>query len=109
VSYRKIEKIPEEWGTAVNVSPWSLAIPAKIQDRVPLPATLPQEKRLLREWLPNARRGCGGRHKDPHPVNKAARLMTQDISLLEEAMPLSTSSCLLSRKGSRNIIRTCRI
>jgi pyruvate,orthophosphate dikinase len=91
VSYRKIEKIPEDWGTAVNVqsmvfgntgdnSATGVAFTRN-------PAT--GENMFFGEWLPNAQgEDVVAGIRTPNPVNKAGKTEdTQHLSSLEEAMP----------------------
>lgn len=91
VSYRKIEKIPEEWGTAVNVqamvfgntgdnSATGVAFTRN-------PAT--GEDIFFGEWLPNAQgEDVVAGIRTPKPVNKAGKTEdTKHLSSLEEAMP----------------------
>ena len=91
VSYRKIEKIPEEWGTAVNVqsmvfgntgdnSATGVAFTRN-------PAT--GEDMFFGEWLPNAQgEDVVAGIRTPNPVNKAGKTDdTRHLPSLEEAMP----------------------
>jgi len=91
VSYRRIEKIPEEWGTAVNVqsmvfgntgdnSATGVAFTRN-------PAT--GENVFFGEWLPNAQgEDVVAGIRTPNPVNKAGKTAdTKHLSSLEEAMP----------------------
>jgi pyruvate,orthophosphate dikinase len=91
VSYRKIEKIPDDWGTAVNVqamvfgntgdnSATGVAFTRN-------PAT--GENMFFGEWLPNAQgEDVVAGIRTPNPVNKAGKTPdTQHLPSLEEAMP----------------------
>ncbi|HXX57546.1 MAG TPA: pyruvate, phosphate dikinase [Thermodesulfovibrionales bacterium] len=91
VSYRRIEKIPEEWGTAVNVqsmvfgntgdnSATGVAFTRN-------PAT--GEDMFFGEWLPNAQgEDVVAGIRTPNPVNKAGKTEdTRHLPALEEAMP----------------------
>ncbi len=91
VSYRKIEKIPEEWGTAVNVqsmvfgntgdnSATGVAFTRN-------PAT--GENMFYGEWLPNAQgEDVVAGIRTPNPVNEAGKTEdTGHLHSLEEAMP----------------------
>lgn len=91
VSYRRIEKIPEEWGTAVNVqamvfgntgdnSATGVAFTRN-------PAT--GEDMFFGEWLPNAQgEDVVAGIRTPNPVNKAGKTDdTRHIQSLEESMP----------------------
>src|SRR3989338_1222818 len=91
ISYRRIEKIPEEWGTAVNVqsmvfgntgdnSATGVAFTRN-------PAT--GEDMFFGEWLPNAQgEDVVAGIRTPNPVNKAGKTDdTQHLHSLEEAMP----------------------
>jgi len=91
VSYRKIEKIPEEWGTAVNVqamvfgntgdnSATGVAFTRN-------PAT--GEDMFFGEWLPNAQgEDVVAGIRTPNPVNNAGKTKdTKHLPSLEEAMP----------------------
>jgi pyruvate,orthophosphate dikinase len=91
VSYRKIEKIPEDWGTAVNVqsmvfgntgdnSATGVAFTRN-------PAT--GENVFFGEWLPNAQgEDVVAGIRTPNPVNKAGKTEdTVHLLSLEEVMP----------------------
>jgi pyruvate,orthophosphate dikinase len=91
VSYRKIEKIPEEWGTAVNVqsmvfgntgdnSATGVAFTRN-------PAT--GEDMFFGEWLTNAQgEDVVAGIRTPNPVNKAGKTAdTRHLPSLEESMP----------------------
>ncbi len=91
VSYRKIEKIPEDWGTAVNVqamvfgntgdnSATGVAFTRN-------PAT--GEDMFFGEWLPNAQgEDVVAGIRTPNPVNNAGKTKdTKHLPSLEEAMP----------------------
>jgi pyruvate, orthophosphate dikinase len=91
VSYRKIEKIPEDWGTAVNVqsmvfgntgdnSATGVAFTRN-------PAT--GENMFFGEWLPNAQgEDVVAGIRTPNPVNKKGKTAdTRHLHSLEEAMP----------------------
>ncbi|MGE5893091.1 MAG: pyruvate, phosphate dikinase, partial [bacterium] len=91
ISYRKIEKIPDDWGTAVNVqsmvfgntgdnSATGVAFTRN-------PAT--GENMFFGEWLPNAQgEDVVAGIRTPNPVNKAGKTEdTMHLSSLEEKMP----------------------
>ena len=91
ISYRKIEKIPEHWGTAVNVqgmvfgntgndSATGVAFTRN-------PAT--GENMFFGEWLPNAQgEDVVAGIRTPNPVNKAGKTAdTKHLHSLEESMP----------------------
>jgi pyruvate,orthophosphate dikinase len=91
VAYRKIEKIPEDWGTAVNVqsmvfgntgdnSATGVAFTRN-------PAT--GENMFFGEWLPNAQgEDVVAGIRTPNPVNKAGKTDdTGHLPSLEEVMP----------------------
>ncbi|MDI6801668.1 MAG: pyruvate, phosphate dikinase [Thermodesulfovibrionales bacterium] len=91
VSYRKIEKIPDDWGTAVNVqsmvfgntgdnSATGVAFTRN-------PAT--GENMFFGEWLPNAQgEDVVAGIRTPNPVNKAGKTPdTMHLQSLEENMP----------------------
>lgn len=91
ISYRKIEKIPEHWGTAVNVqgmvfgntgndSATGVAFSRN-------PAT--GEDMFFGEWLPNAQgEDVVAGIRTPKPVNKAGKTAdTKHLHSLEESMP----------------------
>jgi pyruvate,orthophosphate dikinase len=91
VSYRRIEKIPEDWGTAVNVQAMvfgntgdSSATGVAFTRN---PAT--GENMFFGEWLPNAQgEDVVAGIRTPNPVNKAGKTAdTQHLSSLEESMP----------------------
>lgn len=91
VSYRKIEKIPEDWGTAVNVQ--SMVFGNTGEDSgtgvafTRNPAT--GENVFFGEWLPNAQgEDVVAGIRTPNPVNKAGKTDdTRHLPSLEEAMP----------------------
>ncbi|HDZ87159.1 MAG TPA: pyruvate, phosphate dikinase, partial [Nitrospirae bacterium] len=91
VSYRKIEKIPDEWGTAISVvsmvfgntgdnSATGVAFTRN-------PAT--GENVFFGEWLPNAQgEDVVAGIRTPNPVNKAGKTAdTRHLPSLEEKMP----------------------
>ncbi|MGW8323285.1 MAG: PEP/pyruvate-binding domain-containing protein, partial [Thermodesulfobacteriota bacterium] len=91
ISYRKIEKIPDDWGTAVNVqtmvfgntgdnSATGVAFTRN-------PAT--GENAFFGEWLPNAQgEDVVAGIRTPNPVNKAQKTEdTAHLPTLEEGMP----------------------
>lgn len=91
VSYRRIEKIPDDWGTAVNVqsmvfgntgdnSATGVAFTRN-------PAT--GENMFFGEWLPNAQgEDVVAGIRTPNPVNEAGKTEdTSKLSSLETAMP----------------------
>ncbi|MBI4826039.1 MAG: pyruvate, phosphate dikinase [Nitrospirae bacterium] len=91
VSYRKIEKLPDWWGTAVNVqamvfgntgdnSATGVAFTRN-------PAT--GENMFFGEWLPNAQgEDVVAGLRTPNPVNKSGKTDdTRHLPSLEEAMP----------------------
>jgi len=91
VSYRRIEKIPGDWGTAVNVQ--AMVFGNTGNDSATgvaftrNPAT--GEDVFFGEWLPNAQgEDVVAGIRTPNPVNKAGKTDdTQHLSSLEEAMP----------------------
>lgn len=91
ISYRRIEKIPEDWGTAVNVqsmvfgntgdnSATGVAFTRN-------PAT--GENMFFGEWLTNAQgEDVVAGIRTPNPVNKAGKTAdTRHLPSLEESMP----------------------
>ncbi len=91
ISYRRIEKIPEEWGTAVNVQSMvfgntgdSSATGVAFTRN---PAT--GENMFFGEWLPNAQgEDVVAGLRTPNPVNKAGKTDdTKHLPSLEENMP----------------------
>ena len=91
VSYRRIEKIPEEWGTAVNVQSMVFGNTGNNSATgvafTRNPAT--GEDMFFGEWLPNAQgEDVVAGIRTPNPVNKAGKTDdTQHLHSLEEAMP----------------------
>jgi pyruvate,orthophosphate dikinase len=91
VSYRKIEKIPEEWGTAVNVQSMVFGNTGDTSATgvafTRNPAT--GENMFFGEWLPNAQgEDVVAGIRTPKPVNKAGKTEdTEHLSSLEEVMP----------------------
>src|SRR5208283_2363320 len=91
VSYRKIEKIPEEWGTAVNVQSMVFGNTGDTSATgvafTRNPAT--GENIFFGEWLPNAQgEDVVAGIRTPNPVNNAGKTEdTKHLSSLEEVMP----------------------
>jgi pyruvate, orthophosphate dikinase len=91
ISYRKIEKIPEDWGTAVNVQSMVFGNTGDASATgvafTRNPAT--GENMFFGEWLPNAQgEDVVAGIRTPNPVNKAGKTEdTMHLSSLEEAMP----------------------
>ncbi len=91
VSYRKIEKIPEEWGTAVNVQSMVFGNTGDASATgvafTRNPAT--GENMFFGEWLPNAQgEDVVAGIRTPNPVNKAGKTAdTKHLPSLEENMP----------------------
>lgn len=91
VSYRKIEKIPDDWGTAVNVQSMVFGNTGENSGTgvafTRNPAT--GEDVFFGEWLPNAQgEDVVAGIRTPYPVNKAGKTPdTQHLPSLEESMP----------------------
>jgi len=91
VSYRKIEGIPEDWGTAVNVQAMVFGNTGDTSATgvafTRNPAT--GEDIFYGEWLPNAQgEDVVAGIRTPNPVNKAGKTSdTEHLSALEEMMP----------------------
>ncbi len=91
VSYRKIEKIPEEWGTAVNVQSMVFGNTGDTSATgvafTRNPAT--GENVFFGEWLPNAQgEDVVAGIRTPNPVNNAGKTAdTKHLVSLEESMP----------------------
>ncbi|GBE03042.1 pyruvate, phosphate dikinase [bacterium BMS3Abin08] len=91
ISYRKIEKIPEEWGTAVSVVAMVFGNTGdKSATGVAFtrnPAT--GENKFFGEWLPNAQgEDVVAGTRTPNPLNKAGKTAdTKHLPSLEEVMP----------------------
>jgi pyruvate,orthophosphate dikinase len=91
VSYRKIEKIPGEWGTAVNVQSMVFGNTGNNSATgvafTRNPAT--GENMFFGEWLPNAQgEDVVAGIRTPNPVNNAGKTDdTKHLHSLEEAMP----------------------
>jgi pyruvate,orthophosphate dikinase len=91
VSYRRIEKIPDEWGTAVNVQAMVFGNTGENSGTgvafTRNPAT--GENVFYGEWLPNAQgEDVVAGIRTPYPINKASRSMeSQNLPSLEETMP----------------------
>ncbi len=91
VSYRRIEKIPEDWGTAVNVQSMVFGNTGNNSATgvafTRNPAT--GENMFFGEWLPNAQgEDVVAGIRTPNPVNKAGKTEdTEHLPSLEEAMP----------------------
>jgi len=91
VAYRKIEGIPEDWGTAVNVQSMVFGNTGNNSATgvafTRNPAT--GEDVFYGEWLPNAQgEDVVAGIRTPNPVNKAGKTDdTSHLSSLEETMP----------------------
>ena len=91
VSYRKIEKIPEEWGTAVNVQSMVFGNTGDTSATgvafTRNPAT--GENMFFGEWLPNAQgEDVVAGIRTPNPVNEAGKTEdTKHLHSLETVMP----------------------
>jgi pyruvate,orthophosphate dikinase len=91
VSYRRIEKIPADWGTAVNVQTMVFGNTGDTSATgvafTRNPAT--GEKMFFGEWLPNAQgEDVVAGIRTPNPVNKAGKTEdTNHLPSLEESMP----------------------
>lgn len=91
VAYRKIEKIPEEWGTAVNVQSMVFGNTGENSATgvafTRNPAT--GEDKFFGEWLTNAQgEDVVAGIRTPYPVNKSGKTDdTRHLPSLEESMP----------------------
>jgi len=91
VSYRKIEKIPGDWGTAVNVQSMVFGNTGDTSATgvafTRNPAT--GEDMFFGEWLPNAQgEDVVAGIRTPNPVNKKGKTAdTMHLHSLEESMP----------------------
>ncbi|MBI5847444.1 MAG: pyruvate, phosphate dikinase [Nitrospirae bacterium] len=91
ISYRRIEKIPEDWGTAVNVQSMVFGNTGDTSATgvafTRNPAT--GENMFFGEWLPNAQgEDVVAGIRTPNPVNKAGKTAdTKHLFSLEESMP----------------------
>jgi len=91
ISYRRIERIPDEWGTAVNVQSMVFGNTGETSATgvafTRNPAT--GENKFYGEWLPNAQgEDVVAGIRTPLPINKSGKTeATQHLSSLEEAMP----------------------
>ncbi|MBI5233813.1 MAG: pyruvate, phosphate dikinase [Deltaproteobacteria bacterium] len=91
ISYRRIEKIPEDWGTAVNVQSMVFGNTGDTSATgvafTRNPAT--GENMFFGEWLTNAQgEDVVAGTRTPNPVNKAGKTAdTAHLPSLEEAMP----------------------
>jgi pyruvate,orthophosphate dikinase len=109
VSYRKIEKIPEEWGTAVNVQSMVFGNTGNSSATgvafTRNPAT--GEDMFFGEWLPNAQgEDVVAGIRTPNPVNKKGKTAdTMHLPSLEEAMPEIYKQLFAIRKKLENHYR----
>jgi pyruvate,orthophosphate dikinase len=91
VSYRRIEKIPEDWGTAVSVQSMVFGNTGDNSATGVAFTRNPAigENVFFGEWLPNAQgEDVVAGIRTPNPVNKAGKTEdTRHLSSLEEAMP----------------------
>ena len=91
ISYRKIENIPEEWGTAVNVQTMVFGNTGEESATgvafTRNPAT--GENKFFGEWLTNAQgEDVVAGLRTPHPLNEDTKTKeTKDLPSLEESMP----------------------
>lgn len=91
IAYRKIEKIPDEWGTAVNIQAMVFGNMGKgCATGVGFtrnPAT--GENHFYGEWLPNAQgEDVVAGIRTPNPLNKLGRTgKNQELPTLKEEMP----------------------
>ncbi len=91
IAYRRIEGIPDEWGTATNVQAMVFGNTGDASATgvafTRNPAT--GENRFFGEWLPNAQgEDVVAGIRTPRPINKAGKSdATRDLLSLEEAMP----------------------
>ncbi|WAC06507.1 MAG: pyruvate, phosphate dikinase [Thermodesulfobacteriota bacterium] len=91
ISYRRIEGIPDDWGTAVNVQSMVFGNTGETSATgvgfTRNPAT--GENKFYGEWLPNAQgEDVVAGIRTPLPINKAGKTeATQHLPSLEEAMP----------------------
>ena len=91
VSYRKIEGIPEDWGTAVNVQAMVFGNTGENSATgvafTRNPAT--GEDKFFGEWMSNAQgEDVVSGIRTPNPVNKAGKTAdTRHLLSLEEVMP----------------------
>jgi pyruvate,orthophosphate dikinase len=91
VSYRRIEGIPDEWGTAVNVQAMVFGNTGDTSATgvafTRNPAT--GENHFYGEWLPNAQgEDVVAGIRTPYPLNEASRSEhNKDLPTLEKAMP----------------------
>ncbi|MGQ9564480.1 MAG: pyruvate, phosphate dikinase [Thermogutta sp.] len=91
VSYRRIEGIPDEWGTACNVQSMVFGNMGDTSATgvafTRNPAT--GENKFYGEWLPNAQgEDVVAGIRTPNPLNKATKTdQNQHLPSLEEAMP----------------------
>ena len=91
ISYRRIEEIPDEWGTAVTVQSMVFGNTGDNSATgvgfTRNPAT--GENKFYGEWLPNAQgEDVVAGIRTPLPINKAGKTeATQHLPSLEEAMP----------------------
>ena len=91
ISYRKIENIPEEWGTAVNVQTMVFGNTGEASATgvafTRNPAT--GENKFFGEWLTNAQgEDVVAGLRTPNPLNKDTKTEgTKELPSLEESMP----------------------
>ena len=91
ISYRRIENIPDDWGTAVNVQAMVFGNTGNTSATgvgfTRNPAT--GDKKFYGEWLPNAQgEDVVAGIRTPLPINKAIKTEdTKHLQSLEEAMP----------------------
>ncbi len=91
VSYRRIEGIPDEWGTAVNVQSMVFGNMGETSATgvafTRNPAT--GENQFYGEWLPNAQgEDVVAGIRTPNPINKSGKTeQSKHLDSLEEAMP----------------------
>jgi hypothetical protein len=113
ISYRRIEGIPDEWGTAVNVQ---AMVFGNMGDSLghrrgvhPQPGHR-REQVLRRMAGQRAGRRRGGRHPHPHPINEATKERSERntaVARRGHAQPVQAAR-RTSAKSWKSITTTCR-
>ena len=112
ISYRRIENIPDEWGTAVNVQ--SMVFGNMGEDSATgvafsrNPAT--GENKFYGEWLVNAQgEDVVAGIRTPNPLNESTKSdQNKHLSRSKRRCRRCTRNWTPSRRGSRSTIATCR-
>ena len=113
IQYRKIESIPDKWGTAVNVQ--SMVFGNLGEDSATgvaftrNPST--GENELYGEWLENAQgEDVVAGIRTPKPINENSKTsQTKNNETLEKLFPKIYLQLIKLKRNLKNITRKCKI